>query len=159
MNNMNAIRWVFFDIGSTLVDEEEAYHHRIRDMIRGTAVTFEQFFEKRVQYAKEGYKERTYVRYVNGQKIKHTVTPVLGEKAPHNGKVVYSLDFQVTPHQLRHTYITNLIHSSVDPKTVQYLAGHESCKITMDIYAKVKYNRPDELVRSMSSAFTSWKAM
>lgn len=49
-------------------------------------------------------KERTYVRYVNGQKIKHTVTPVLGEKAPHNGKVVYSLDFQVTPHQLRHTY-------------------------------------------------------
>ena len=153
---MNAIRWVFFDIGSTLVDEEEAYHHRIRDMIRGTAVTFEQFFEKRVQYAKEGYKERTYVRYVNGQKIKHTVTPVLGEKAPHNGKVVYSLDFQVTPHQLRHTYITNLIHSSVDPKTVQYLAGHESSKITMDIYAKVKYNRPDELVKSMGGAFAQW---
>jgi FMN phosphatase YigB (HAD superfamily) len=25
MNNMNAIRWVFFDIGSTLVDEEEGY--------------------------------------------------------------------------------------------------------------------------------------
>ena len=55
----------------------------------------------------------------------------------------------MTPHQLRHTYITNLIHSSVDPKTVQYLAGHESSKITMDIYAKVKYNRPDELVRTM----------
>ena len=79
-------------------------------------------------------KERTYVRYVNGQKIKHTVTPVLGEKAPHNGKVVYSLDFQVTPHQLRHTYITNLIYAGVDPKTVQYLAGHENSKITMDIY-------------------------
>ena len=29
------------------------------------------------------------------------------------GKVVYSLDFEVTPHQLRHTYITNLIHASV----------------------------------------------
>ena len=26
-------------------------------------------------------KERTYVRYLNGQKITHTVTPVLGEKA------------------------------------------------------------------------------
>ena len=73
-------------------------------------------------------------------------------------KVVYSLDFEVTPHQLRHTYITNLIHASVDPKTVQYLAGHESSKITMDIYAKVKYNRPDELVRSMSCAFASWDA-
>ena len=79
--------------------------------------------------------------------------PELGEKARNNGHVVYSLDFEVTPHQLRHTYITNLIHSSVDPKTVQYLAGHESSKITMDIYAKVKYNRPDELVRTMGNAF------
>lgn len=55
MNNMNAIRWVFFDIGSTLVDEEEAYNHRIRDMIQGTSVTYEEFSEKRIQYAKEGY--------------------------------------------------------------------------------------------------------
>ena len=52
---IQAIRWIFFDIGSTLVDEEEAYKHRIRDMIEGTSVTFEQFSEKRVQYAKEGY--------------------------------------------------------------------------------------------------------
>ena len=55
-------------------------------------------------------------------------------------------------------YITNLIHSSVDPKTVQYLAGPESSKITMDIYAKVKYNRPDELVRTMGGAFAQWDA-
>ena len=101
-------------------------------------------------------KERVYYRYEDGKRVKHTVTPVLGEKAAHNGKVVYSLDFEVTPHQLRHTYITNLIHSSVDPKTVQYLAGHESSKITMDIYAKVKYNRPDELVKSMGGAFAQW---
>lgn len=98
-------------------------------------------------------KERTYTRYVNGQKIKRTVTPVLGEKAAHNGKVVYSLDFSVTLHQLRHTYITNLIHANVDPKTVQYLAGHENSKITMDIYAKVKYNRPKELAAVVNEAF------
>lgn len=103
-------------------------------------------------------KERTYVRYVNGQKIKHTVTPVLGEKAPHNGKVVYSLDFQVTPHQLRHTYITNLIYAGVDPKTVQYLAGHENSRITMDIYAKVKYNSPDALSTIVNNAFNNMYA-
>ena len=57
----------------------------------------------------------------------------------------YTMDFQVTPHQLRHTYITNLIYASVDPKTVQYLAGHENSKVTMDIYAKVKYNKPAQL--------------
>lgn len=49
-----------------------------------------------------------------------------------------------------------LIHSSVDPKTVQYLAGHESSKITMDIYAKVKYNKPDELAGVLTDAFAQW---
>ena len=98
-------------------------------------------------------KERTYVRYINGQKITKTVTPVLGEKAAHNGNVVYSLDFQVTPHQLRHTYITNLIYASVDPKTVQHLADHENSKITMDIYAKVKYNKPEQLSAVVNTAF------
>ena len=98
-------------------------------------------------------KERTYVRYVNGKKETHTVKPVLGQKAPHNGKVVYTLDFQVTPHQLRHTYITNLIHAGVDPKTVQYLAGHENSKTTMDIYAKVKYNKPEALASVVNAAF------
>ncbi len=98
-------------------------------------------FQRLWQYIRtRSNKERKYVRYVNGQRIKRIVKPILGETAKHNGKVVYTLDFQVTPHQLRHTYITNLIYAQVDPKTVQYLAGHENSKITMDIYAKVKYN-------------------
>ena len=99
-------------------------------------------------------KERFYYRYEDGKRVKHTVTPVLGEKAAHNGKVIYSLDFEVTPHQLRHTYITNLIHSSVDSKTVQYLAGHENSKTTMDIYARVKYNKPEELFDVVNRALT-----
>ena len=75
----------------------------------------------------------------------YVVKPKLGEHQPNNPKLVYTMDFQVTPHQLRHTYITNLIYASVDPKTVQYLAGHENSKVTMDIYAKVKYNKPVQL--------------
>ena len=58
-------------------------------------------------------KERSYYRYEDGKRIKHTVTPVLGEKAAHNGRVVYSLDFEVTPHQLRHPYVkpkTKILH-------------------------------------------------
>ena len=43
------------------------------------------------------------------------------------------------------TIITNLIYASVDPKTVQYLTGHENSKVNMDIYAKVKYNKPAQL--------------
>lgn len=101
-------------------------------------------------------KERFYYKYENGKRVKHTIKPVLGEKAAHNGKVVYTIDFDVTPHQLRHTYITNLIAASVDPKTVQYLAGHENSKITMDIYAKVKYNKPQELAPILDDIFTQW---
>lgn len=90
---------------------------------------------------------------VGGKYVKYTLYPQLGEKARNNGNVVYSLDFEVTPHQLRHTYITNLIAAGVDPKTVQYLAGHENSKITMDIYAKVKYNKPEEVVKALEGAF------
>ena len=102
---------------------------------------------------------RVAKKLVDGKYVKYILYPQLGEKARNNGHCVYSLDFEVTPHQLRHTYITNLIHSSVDPKTVQYLAGHESSKITMDIYAKVKYNQPDQVVKAMDGAFAQWDAM
>ena len=135
----------------------EAKSKSISDFViansEGGPLSYTQF--KRVwQYiVTRSTKERTYVRYINGQKITKTVTPVLGEKAAHNGNVVYSLDFQVTPHQLRHTYITNLIYASIDPKTVQYLAGHENSKITMDIYAKVKYNKPEQLSAVVNTAF------
>lgn len=124
----------------------------------GESLSYTQFKRLWQYIVTRSVKERSYYRYEDGKRVKHTVKPVLGEKAAHNGKVVYSLDFDVTPHMLRHTYITNLIHSSVDPKTVQYLAGHESSRITMDIYAKVKYNRPDQLAGILDSAFAQWDA-
>ena len=93
---------------------------------------------------------------VGGEYVKYMLYPQLGETARNNGRVVYTLDFHVTPHMLRHTYITNLIHAGVDPKTVQYLAGHESSKITMDIYAKVKYNKPEKVAESLANTFALW---
>ena len=45
------IRWIFFDVGSTLVDETEAYNHRIKDAIEGTDISFEQFNEKSIFFA------------------------------------------------------------------------------------------------------------
>ena len=98
-------------------------------------------------------KPRNYYKYVNGESIKYTVTPTLGMTQKNQPKIKYTLDFDVTPHQLRHTYITNLLYAGVDPKTVQYLAGHENSKTTMDIYAKVKYNKPEELFGVVNGAF------
>ena len=76
----------------------------------------------------------------------------LGTTQRNNPKIRYTLNFDVTPHLLRHTYITNLLYAGVDPKTVQYLAGHENSKTTMDIYARVKYNKPEELFEVVNDA-------
>lgn len=101
-------------------------------------------------------KPRKAKKKVGGKYVKYMLYPKLGEMAKNNGKVQYVLDFNVTPHQLRHTYITNLTAAGVDPKTVQYLAGHDSSKITMDIYAKAKYNKPKEVVKALDGVFTEW---
>ena len=63
-----------------------------RQIEDGGPLSYTQF--KRVwQYiVTRSTKERTYVRYINGQKIQRTVTPKLGEKAAHNGNVVYTLE-------------------------------------------------------------------
>lgn len=53
---MNKPICLFFDVGSTLVDETECYNHRIKDAIAGTDVTFEQFNEKRISFAKQNLK-------------------------------------------------------------------------------------------------------
>ena len=98
-------------------------------------------------------KPRYRYKYVNGQSIKILVNPTLGEHQKNNPKIVYSLDFDVTPHKLRHTYITNLLYAGVDPKTVQYLAGHKNSKTTMDIYAKIKYNKLEQLCGVVNAAF------
>ena len=47
-------KWVFFDVGSTLVDETEAYDHRVREMIAGTNISFEEFDDTRIALARQG---------------------------------------------------------------------------------------------------------
>lgn len=49
------IKWIFFDIGSTLVDEAEAYDHRAREMLSGTDISFSEFNRKRIELARMGF--------------------------------------------------------------------------------------------------------
>lgn len=96
---------------------------------------------------------KSYYRYRNGKKELFSFEAKLGDTAQHNPKVKYTIDFKVTPHILRHTYITNLLLSGVDVKTVQYLAGHERSAITLDIYSHLVYNRPEDLIDKVRNAF------
>lgn len=47
------IWWIFFDVGSTLIDETAAYAYRVRDMISGTNITFQEFDDARIAFAKQ----------------------------------------------------------------------------------------------------------
>ena len=134
-------------------EREKAESEYVISNSKGTVLTETQFVRVWKYITVRSTAERCYYTYVNGQSIKHRIKPRLGEHQPNNPKLVYTMDFKVTPHMLRHTYITNLIYKGVDPKTVQYLAGHENSKTTMDIYAKVKYNKPEELSSVVNAAF------
>ncbi len=46
------IQWIFFDIGSTLIDESKAYRNRIEKTVAGTNVSFDVFYNKMVSISK-----------------------------------------------------------------------------------------------------------
>lgn len=50
------------------------------------------------------------------------------------GAVNVTLDFDVHPHLLRHTFITKMFEAGLDIKQVQYLAGHSTPEMTMRVY-------------------------
>ncbi len=48
------VKWIFFDLGSTLIDETEADRQRILDMTAGTEITETQYREKRLECIRQG---------------------------------------------------------------------------------------------------------
>lgn len=54
MSKFIDIQWLFFDIGSTLVDESKAYEHRIRDTIKNSDISYKRFCNAMFNFAKQG---------------------------------------------------------------------------------------------------------
>lgn len=77
----------------------------------------------------------------------------LGSSVPKHPDVKITIDFPVTPHILRHTYITKLILGGVDVRRVQYLAGHETPDVTLQIYTHLMGHRPEDLIDDVSAIF------
>lgn len=61
-----------------------------------------------------------------------------------NQKPLKLISDDITPHMFRHTYATNLYYAGIDVKTAQYLLGHSSIKMTMDIYTHLDDNKISE---------------
>ena len=62
------IKWIFFDIGSTLVDESVAYQNRIERTITGTNVTYDDFYNKMVEISK--YNQSGYNKALEAYDLK-----------------------------------------------------------------------------------------
>jgi len=64
------------------------------------------------------------------------------------------LSFYVTSHLLRHTFVTELCAGGLDIKKVQYLAGHASIQMTLEVYAHATQNKPEELSATINKIFS-----
>lgn len=53
---LTGIRWLFFDIGSTLVDESKAYARRVRETVAGSNISPEQFYEEMLGFYRQNQK-------------------------------------------------------------------------------------------------------
>ena len=50
---MKNIKWLFFDIGSTLIDESIAYRKRIETTVANTDISYDEFYRKMVEISKQ----------------------------------------------------------------------------------------------------------
>ena len=57
----------------------------------------------------------------------------------------------LTPHILRHTFCTGLVRRGLDVKSVQYLMGHASAGVTLDVYSHVNYTDVKEKMLDLAS--------
>ena len=53
---MSIIKWIFFDIGSTLVDESVAFRKRVEKTVANTNVSYDDFYNKMVEISKHNQK-------------------------------------------------------------------------------------------------------
>lgn len=62
--NMINAKWIFFDIGSTLIDESECYKLRYREAVAGTTISHDDFEKKVVKFSMRNLKgDHEAVRY------------------------------------------------------------------------------------------------
>ena len=55
----------------------------------------------------------------------------------------------ITPHTLRHTFCTRLAQKNMNPKNLQYIMGHSSITITLDLYAHASETGANKEMRSI----------
>ena len=52
------ITWLFFDVGSTLIDEQFAYKHRVQDIAEATNTTYNKVYAIAMEFYRQNKKRR-----------------------------------------------------------------------------------------------------
>ncbi|MCL2815928.1 MAG: site-specific integrase [Oscillospiraceae bacterium] len=89
-------------------------------------------------------------RKIEKGEIENCETPE-NKRGPKINRVI---DFKISPHIMRYTYISNLILSGMNVKKVQYLAGHADIRMTLGLYTKLMANRPEDLSGEIMKIFS-----
>lgn len=58
---------------------------------------------------------------------------------------------RATPHVLRHTFCTDVHRAGIDIKSLQYLMGHSSASVTLDIYTHNDYESAEKAFRRIAN--------
>lgn len=56
---------------------------------------------------------------------------------------------RITPHSLRHTFCTQLAQKNMNPKNLQYIMGHASIMMTLDLYSHASETGANREMRSL----------
>lgn len=59
---------------------------------------------------------------------------------------------RVTPHVLRHTFCTNVQQAGLDVKSLQYLMGHSTASVTLDVYTHSDFESAERAFRQIAEA-------
>lgn len=70
-------------------------------------------------------------------RIKRLMDIENGAETYRNQIIKKTIDYQISPYYLRHTYCTRLAENGVGLKTAQYLMGHATIDMTANIYTHV----------------------
>lgn len=58
----------------------------------------------------------------------------------------------ITPHVLRHTFCTNAQQAMLDVKSLQYIMGHSTVSVTLDVYTHCNFDSAERAFRQIAAA-------
>lgn len=58
----------------------------------------------------------------------------------------------ITPHICRHTFCSQMARSGMNPKTLQYIMGHSSINVTLNVYTHIKFENAQKEMQKILKA-------